>query len=33
MCYSRGAGDKEQVVTTLFYTRDWKLAHMDTSRY
>ncbi|HEY9015100.1 MAG TPA: serine hydrolase domain-containing protein [Gemmatimonadales bacterium] len=33
MCYSRAAGDKEQVVTTLFYTRDWKLAHMDTSRY
>ena len=33
MCYSRAVGDKEPVVTTLFYTRDWKLTHMDRSRY
>jgi CubicO group peptidase (beta-lactamase class C family) len=31
-CYTRGTG-KEQAIVTVFYTRDWKVAHLDTSRY
>ena len=32
-CYSRGIGPAEQVIVTTYYTRDWKVAHLDTNRY
>ncbi|HZN96795.1 MAG TPA: serine hydrolase domain-containing protein [Gemmatimonadales bacterium] len=32
-CYSRGIGPAEQVIVTTYYTRDWKVAHLNTNRY
>jgi CubicO group peptidase (beta-lactamase class C family) len=33
VCYSRGTGPAEQVIMSAYYTRDWKLAHLETNRY
>jgi hypothetical protein len=33
VCYSRGTGPAEQVILSAYYTRDWKLAHLETSGY
>jgi CubicO group peptidase (beta-lactamase class C family) len=33
ICYTRGIGPAEQVIVTVYYTRDWKAAHLDTNRY
>ncbi len=31
-CYTRATG-KEQAIVTVFYTRNWKVAYVETSRY
>jgi CubicO group peptidase (beta-lactamase class C family) len=33
MCYNRGIGPTEQMILTTFYTGDWKVAHLNMSRY
>lgn len=31
-CYTRATG-KEHAIVTVCYTRDWQVAHLETSRY
>jgi hypothetical protein len=33
VCYDRGTGPEEHAIVTAFYTSDWKVAYLETSRY